>query len=369
MRRSRFALSMAVLAPVLACACAVPVFRYALERWPPDPYGVVVFHRGALSAEHDALVNRLREQERSTYALTVTMADLAGDVPGELRAIADEGKDAPLPWFAVLAPPRSGITNAVWRASLNESDVNVLLDSPARRETARRLLKADGDAGVWLFFPSGDAAADRKAADLLDKAIAGLGTNRYEAAGPPDDGPVLSEGDLSIHYSWLRVERNDPAEAFFARLMDALTQGEAEGQPLIVPVFGRGRALTVFTGKDLTEEAIQDAAGFLGGDCSCTVKEMNPGVDLLMAVDWDGLLSGQLVVEKDLPPLQSPSSAIPHVPTPETQPADRADAPAPAAGPPPAKGSPLARNLAIVGIAAAAGVAALSLALRRRPPG
>ncbi len=32
-------------------ACSVPVFRYALERWNPDAYGVVLFHKGALTAE------------------------------------------------------------------------------------------------------------------------------------------------------------------------------------------------------------------------------------------------------------------------------------------------------------------------------
>src|SRR5512136_1886912 len=30
-----------------ALACSVPVFRYALERWPASPYEAVVFHRGA----------------------------------------------------------------------------------------------------------------------------------------------------------------------------------------------------------------------------------------------------------------------------------------------------------------------------------
>jgi len=30
----------------VAHACQVPVFRYALERWTPDPYEAFVIHRG-----------------------------------------------------------------------------------------------------------------------------------------------------------------------------------------------------------------------------------------------------------------------------------------------------------------------------------
>ena len=38
-----------VLVAVVAEACSVPVFRYALERWQADPYEVFVFHRGPLT--------------------------------------------------------------------------------------------------------------------------------------------------------------------------------------------------------------------------------------------------------------------------------------------------------------------------------
>ena len=39
-------------------ACQIPVFRYALERWQPDPYEVVVIHRGSLSPEHARFVQQ-----------------------------------------------------------------------------------------------------------------------------------------------------------------------------------------------------------------------------------------------------------------------------------------------------------------------
>jgi hypothetical protein len=41
-------------------ACTVPVFRYALERWPPDDYLLTVFHRGPLSSEDKETTERLQ---------------------------------------------------------------------------------------------------------------------------------------------------------------------------------------------------------------------------------------------------------------------------------------------------------------------
>ena len=64
----KFTIKHAAFLAVLGCltlmaartyACSVPVFRYALERWPVDPYEVIVFHRGDLTAEQKAVVDSL----------------------------------------------------------------------------------------------------------------------------------------------------------------------------------------------------------------------------------------------------------------------------------------------------------------------
>ena len=44
----------------LAIACSVPVFRYALEHWRPDPYVVFVFHSGDLTKEQQAVVDLMQ---------------------------------------------------------------------------------------------------------------------------------------------------------------------------------------------------------------------------------------------------------------------------------------------------------------------
>ena len=52
-----------------ALPCNIPVFRYALERWPSDDYQLVVYHKGPLpeQAEKDAKKNegclKIRQRE------------------------------------------------------------------------------------------------------------------------------------------------------------------------------------------------------------------------------------------------------------------------------------------------------------------
>src|SRR3954447_6893624 len=78
-------------------ACSVPVFRYALERWQPARYDLVVYHRGPLSSTDHASLRQLESAAR-TANVRLTDADLDGRVSPDLKAVWDrEGKDAPLP--------------------------------------------------------------------------------------------------------------------------------------------------------------------------------------------------------------------------------------------------------------------------------
>lgn len=51
-----------------ADACTVPVFRYALERWPADDYEAVVFHRGPLDEESRALIAAFEKRAEEASA-------------------------------------------------------------------------------------------------------------------------------------------------------------------------------------------------------------------------------------------------------------------------------------------------------------
>jgi hypothetical protein len=63
--------------------------------------------------------------------------------------------------------------------------------------------------------------------------------------------------------------------------------GEYSNEPVIFPVFGRGRALYALIGEGINTDNIRETVAFLVGPCGCEIKMMNPGVDLLMAANWD----------------------------------------------------------------------------------
>ena len=61
-------------------------------------------------------------------------------------------------------------------------------------------------------------------------------------------------------------------------------------------------------GKGIQNENIDEACTFLTGPCSCQVKELNPGVDLLMAVDWEEEVSVVASATRELPELSGVAS-------------------------------------------------------------
>src|SRR5262245_34589200 len=102
MARAKTFISSAVLLLLLAgsaTACNVPVFRYALERWPADPYEIVLFHHGPLSAAEQALAARLEKHAN----LTLERADVTR-LNGELQKLYEEQKKPELPWLVVRYP-------------------------------------------------------------------------------------------------------------------------------------------------------------------------------------------------------------------------------------------------------------------------
>jgi len=53
--------------------------------------------------------------------------------------------------------------------------------------------------------------------------------------------------------------------------------------------------------KGINSWTVSDAGNFLAGPCSCQIKDSNPGLDLLMSVNWQGKVE----------PLSDVSSATP----------------------------------------------------------
>lgn len=275
------------LSAAVANACSVPVFRYALERWPSCPYEVTVTHREPLTDEEKALVDRLRE-------LSVE----AGEPNGLLRlAVAPTGETgARPPQIALRYPEAIGVQGVVWRGPLTAANIDKLLGSPARVELARRLV--GGQSGVFVLLACGDADKDATARRTLRGEINRLEKTLELPKPPPgewDDLIYDTEGppeDLRIEFSVLTVDRDDPAEEVFgAMLLEAEANLYAD-EPVVFPVFGRALAHWALVGRGINRENIDAAARLLVGPCSCIVREDYRGVDLMIDMDWDAALAG-----------------------------------------------------------------------------
>src|SRR5262249_7373856 len=147
----------------------VPVFRYALERWPADPYEILVFHRGPLSPADKALTDalaKLADADAPVANFTFERVDLAKKTDKELLRLFESQPDKEnLPLLVVRYPAPSGINENVWSGRLSADAVRQLLDSPVRREVVRRIVS--GDSGVWILLECGDRAKDDAAEKLL----------------------------------------------------------------------------------------------------------------------------------------------------------------------------------------------------------
>ena len=293
-----------------ASACSVPVFRYALERWPADNYLVVVFHQGALTPQQTAWV---RDLDRNGLAgkmsanLTLRTVDLAATADATLlRLWQPLASTTTLPAMVLLYPPGLGIATPAWRGPLTGDNVRQLLDSPVRREIAGRLLK--GDCAVWVLLESGDTKLDAPAAQALETRLKHVETTLVLPELNPADviggATAASQEKLKVVFSTLRISRQSPAEGVLVRMLLNIEEDlDATREPIVFPLFGQGRALYALVGQGINDEMIDEASGFLTGACSCIVKEQNPGSDLLLAVDWARLVEPLIKDDGELPPL------------------------------------------------------------------
>ncbi len=107
-------------------------------------------------------------------------------------------------------------------------------------------------------------------------------------SGDPED---IVDGDipLKIDFSMLEVSREDPAEAVFIAMLLSVEDDlhDFSDSPMLFPAFGRGRVLEPLIGKGITPDNLLTYCVYLCGACSCEVKDQNPGMDLLLATNWD----------------------------------------------------------------------------------
>lgn len=297
MTQTRFTIAMTIAIVCFASAsivmaCNIPVFRYALERWKSDAYEVVISHGEDLTAEELTYVESLEDAS----------ADSGGPANISVRRIRTA--EATKPEFAVRLSMASGRTITHWRGTIEDAKSTSLLESPARKELVKRLLA--GDSVVWLLLRSKDETKSDAAKQLLLDSFKTLNTKISLPDGIGLPGSELhSEVPLFVKFSVIEIESNDTNEVFLQSWLQGFQPDAVEAsEPLLVPVFGRGRALEVIPAMIVNPSLIEDITIFLSGACSCQVKEQNPGFDLLLSVNWDNELYGPDGLRP--PPAKSP---------------------------------------------------------------
>jgi hypothetical protein len=301
--------SMALCWAVPGWACSVPVFRYALEKWTADSFHAVVFHRGLLSEEQQGLVKQLGPDGLAGHRhanVSAKTVDLDQSPAPEMLELWERLGAKTTPWLVVKYPTATRVPVTFSSAPLSHEAIAQLLESPARTEITERL--ADGENAVWVLLESGDAAADKAAAERLEQRLDYLTTTLTLPKLDEQDivnGLVsVPEESLRVGFSVLRVARSDPAERVLVEMLLGTEPDLAEvKEPIAFPVFGRGRALYALVGNGIASQTIDRAATFLIGKCSCQVKEENPGVDLLFAANWEALLKVDPAGARELPKL------------------------------------------------------------------
>ncbi len=276
--------------PAVLPACEVPVFRYALERWPAAPYILTAFTGGSLSSHETQAAERCRELF-STQELTAN-----------LSFQADSSETDGANRLTISYQRTRDHLARIWWGPLTELNVSRVAQSPAREEIAGRLL--DGEAVVWVLLECGDTERDRNAAILLEQELATLQkTLTLPEAVSADQLRDLPE--LKINFSLIKVSRDDPEEQVLVRMLTSTEAGldDYSGQPMAFPVFGRGRVLHALVGQGINAQNIYEASAFLTGPCACEIKDLTPGMDLLISANWQSALEHSWVNAVDPLPL------------------------------------------------------------------
>jgi hypothetical protein len=139
-----------------------------------------------------------------------------------------------------------------------------------------------------------------------------------------DAGPGFSGVKQPAHFSFplVRVSRNDLAESFFlSNLLKISTELVSSKQPMAFPIYGRGRVLPPLEGEGINADILRMACEFLTGSCSCEIKDQNPGIDLLLAANWEAAIQGysEIVMPSltSVLPVQSTTNVQSGVPLPK----------------------------------------------------
>jgi hypothetical protein len=334
----------------------VPAFRYALERWPADPYQILVYHKIKPQGEAFELLQQSAVERNGAANYSLKIIDVTKP---EGKALAAQRGIVTTPWVEVFYPVHFQTRTPIWSGPLTADRIKNILNSPTRAELAQKLLS--GEVAVWILIKSGHEQRDGRARQALithmERASANL---RIPEIGTDLNGNPIAVADFKtypVHFSLMEIAHDDLNEQL---LLSALLNSEPDlrqyDEPMAFPVFGRGRALYALVGDGIQEKTILEACQSMINWCSCEIKALNPGTDLLVSADWSRPHGGKMVQDPALPLTGLSGFA-------QDRAAAEAGVPAQA---PASNENPLVRNLLYLAGAAGLALAVLSIAMAMR---
>jgi hypothetical protein len=180
-----------------ACACTIPVFRYALDRWEADKFHLVLPASVAQDATMQDLLRPLRANGKANLDIS-SSSDPATTV-AELRSSRNSDQ-------------------LVWSGALDKNSLDALLESPVRQKIVEHILA--GDSVVWIIADSG-SPLDTTKAEHIEKRLRFLEqVAALPVQDPNDPDSQLGPGPaLKLKFTVLRIRMGDPSEQPLLRML------------------------------------------------------------------------------------------------------------------------------------------------------
>ena len=275
-----------------ACACTIPVFRFALDRWEADKFHLVLPQAVSKEPAIQDLLRPLRANGKANLDIATSTDPAQQDTVLRYSRASDK---------------------QVWSGKLDAATLNAVMDSPARKKIVQQLLA--GDSIIWVIADSG-SPVDVLDVERIEKRLKFLEqVASLPIQDPNDPDSQLGPGPpLKLKFSTLRLRRNDPAESMLLHML-AGPQGtfDPTTTSFAGAVFGRGRVLGAWPLAILDDASLEDACMFLVGRCGCRLKNESPGWDILLNLDWEKALpaaTGSETKPAGAEILSAPSSQI-----------------------------------------------------------
>jgi hypothetical protein len=296
---------MLVVGAAQSSACSTPVYRYAMYRWFPAPYRVVFMHDvepGEADLKLHAAIDAHGDYDKEKFAnIELMLTDLKKNPelkgwPTFIKKAWEEGRGGTLPEYMVVSP----LGDILHIGQLDEAEIKAMVGSPARDQMMKHL--AEGKTCAYVLLTCSDDKKNEAAEKIVKKAIKAVDSGEiefYDGELPywgeedeQEEGEDNEEKEKKSPHSigFVKVDRESKTERWLVRsLLSTEPDLKDIDEPMVFAVFGRGRAFPPYLGKGVTYDNMLDYFSEVTGACSCTVKDQNPGIDLLMLNNWDAV--------------------------------------------------------------------------------